>query len=113
MSDIVTAKSNFIKGSTKKITLVLDTIKKKNVEQALSTLMQIKNKAALDTKKVLINALSNASNKGFVNTELFIKKAVVGQNKKVVRFHPRGRGKMSKIEKKYSNIYIELGLLGK
>ena len=91
------ATAKYIKGSPQKARLVIDLIRGKKVEEALSILQFTPKRAAKNIEKVVRSAVANAEQKsGTVDTEeLFIKAAFVNQGptkgRRRIRPAPMGR----------------------
>lgn len=104
------AKARHIRGSDRKLNLVAAMIRGKAVQQALVELQFSPRRMAREVKKVLESAIANAENNHGLDVDrLFVKTAVVGKTLVMKRFHARGRGRSSSIEKPFSNltIYVE------
>ncbi|MFT6083272.1 MAG: large subunit ribosomal protein L22 [Alphaproteobacteria bacterium] len=109
LEPIATAKSPMIKGSVQKINLVLKAIRGKTVMQSLSILSATRKYAAIDIRKTLLSAISNAEKNGVIDIDsLIVKRISAGKSVKLRRFQPRARGRIFSVNKHYSKIYIEL-----
>ena len=96
-----------IKGSAQKINLVVASIRKLKVDKALEQLTFSKKRVAIDVKKLLISAISNAEHNYNLDIDkLYVKEAFVGKALVMKRFHARARGRGAAILKHYSNITI-------
>ncbi|MBI1327725.1 MAG: 50S ribosomal protein L22 [Alphaproteobacteria bacterium] len=101
------AYGKYIKGSAQKVNLVAQLIRGKNAGKALVDLDFCKRRAAKDVKKVLMSAVANAENNHNLDVDrLVVAKATVGRALAMRRFHARGRGRSSAVEKHYSNLTI-------
>jgi len=104
-----TAKSPIIKGSVQKVNLVLKLIRGKSVMEALSLLTRMRKYAAIDVKKTLLSALSNAEQNGHLDIDnLVVKNISAGKAIMLKRYQPRARGRIFGVTKHYSKIYVEL-----
>lgn len=98
-----------IRSSTRKIGLVLDYIRGKNVDTALRDLQFTRKKVAHDISKTVKSAVSNAENNFQYDIDkLFIKDAYVGKSLVMKRFRPRAKGRASGIKKPFSRLTIVL-----
>ena len=98
-----------IRSSTRKIGLVLDYIRGKNVDTALRDLQFTRKKVAHDISKTVKSAVSNAENNfQYYIDKLFIKDAYVGKSLVMKRFRPRAKGRASGIKKPFSRLTIVL-----
>jgi large subunit ribosomal protein L22 len=97
-----------------KMRLVIDEIRGKNVNDALSYLQFSKKHAARQIEKTLRSAVANAeyqSREGNTNLDvdqLYIARAVVNEGPKLKRFTPAAMGRATPIHKRTSHIEIEL-----
>ena len=96
-----------IKTSTQKVNLILQTIRGLDAEKAINILEFSRKRIAIDVKKILKSAISNAENNHQLDIDrLFVKEATVGKSMVMKRFRPRARGRSGKILKPYSKIKI-------
>lgn len=106
-SDEAMAKSTSIRTSPRKMNLVAALIRGKSAEQALVALSFCRRRVSQDVKKVLQSAIANAENNHNLNVDrLYVAEATVGKAMVMKRFHTRGRGRSSRIEKFFSNVTI-------
>ncbi len=96
-----------LKGSARKLNLVAQTIRGKTANAALSELTFSKRRIATEVRKVLQSAIANAENNHQLDVDrLYVKEATVGRAFTMQRFHARGRGRMSPVEKYYANLLV-------
>lgn len=99
----------FMRTSPKKIRIVLDLIRGKNVEDAFSTLSTARKRSAPMIAKVLKSAVANASEKGHDDTEsLYVKEVYANQGPVIKRFRPRAMGRATSRKRRMSHITIVL-----
>ncbi|MGH7624304.1 MAG: 50S ribosomal protein L22 [Gemmatimonadaceae bacterium] len=95
-----------------KMRLVIDQIRGKDVNAALSLLAFSKKHAAKQIEKVLKSAIANAeykareSNEPLDTDSLFVKRAVVNEGPKLKRFMPAAMGRGTPIIKRTSHVEI-------
>jgi large subunit ribosomal protein L22 len=90
-----------------KLNLVAQMIRGKKVDTALADLEFSRKRIAKDVRKCVMSAVANAENNhGLDVNELVVKEAYVGKNLVLRRFHARGRGRMSSIEKPFSQLTV-------
>jgi large subunit ribosomal protein L22 len=95
-----------------KMRLVIDQIRGKDVNDALTILKFSKKHAAKQIEKVLNSAVANAEQKARAANEsidtdaLFVKHAVVNEGPKLKRFMPAAQGRATQILKRTSHIEI-------
>lgn len=95
--------------SPQKARLVVDLIRGKTLNSALDTLSMTQKKAAPVLRKLLLSAAASAKENSKVNVdELFIKRAYVGEARKLKRFMPRAQGRATPIIKRHSHITVIL-----
>src|SRR6195952_6087158 len=93
--------------SPQKLNLVAQLIRGKKVESALADLEFSRKRIAREVKKCLESAIANAENNHDLDVdELVVAEDHVGKALVLKRFHPRGRGRMGKILKPFSNLTI-------
>ncbi len=105
----IVAKANMIRISPRKVRIVGEVIKKKNVNDATGILMYMPQKASFILKKLLDSAIANAKQKKYVDIDsLFVKNVIVDGGPMLKRFLPRAMGRATKIRKRLSHITIVL-----
>ena len=91
--------------SPQKLNLVAQMIRGKKVDVALADLEFSRKRIAKDVRKCVMSAVANAENNHQLDVnDLVVAQAHVGKNIVMRRFHARGRGKMSPIEKPFSQL---------
>jgi large subunit ribosomal protein L22 len=105
----IVAKAGNIRMSARKVRLVVDSVKKKPLSQALVDLKFIQKRATKPILKVLNSAVANAKhNFGVELGNLVIKKIEVGEGSTYKRFRAVSRGRAHHILKRTSNIKVVL-----
>jgi len=107
---IVKAVGRYIRISPQKTRLVIDQIRGKNVNQALSFLKFCNKRSAYHIEKVLRSAIANAEQKEEhldIDT-LYISKAFVDQGPSYKRIRARAMGRAFRILHRMSHITIQL-----
>jgi len=93
--------------SPQKLNLVAAMIRGKAAQTALAELTFSRRRIAQDVKKVLQSAIANAENNHQLDVDrLYVKEATVGRAFVMRRFHTRGRGRSSKIEKHFAHLTV-------
>ena len=93
--------------SPQKLNLVAQLIRGKKVEKALADLEFSHKRIAKDVRKCVMSAVANAENNHNLDVnDLVVAQAHVGKNLVMRRFHARGRGKMSPIEKPFAQLTV-------
>jgi large subunit ribosomal protein L22 len=93
--------------SPQKLNLVAQMIRGKKVDAALADLEFSRKRIAQDVRKCVISAVANAENNHQLDVnDLVVAQAYVGKNLVMRRFHARGRGKMSPIEKPFAQLTV-------
>jgi large subunit ribosomal protein L22 len=93
--------------SPRKLNLVAQMIRGKKVDTALADLEFARKRIAQDVKKCLMSAVANAENNHSLDVnDLVVKEAHVGKNLVMRRFHARGRGRMSPVEKPFAQLTV-------
>lgn len=93
--------------SPRKLNLVAGLIRDLPAQQAVATLTFSKRRIAQQVRKALESAIANAENNHQLDVDrLFVARAEVGRAIVMKRFHARGRGRASRIEKWFSHLKI-------
>ena len=93
--------------SPRKLNLVAGLIRNVPAAQAVATLTFSKRRIAQQVKKALESAIANAENNHQLDVDrLVVSRAEVGRSVVMRRFHARGRGRSSRIEKWFSHLKI-------
>ena len=101
------AVARMLRVSPQKLNLLAQLIRGKKVAMALADLQFSQKRIAAEVKKCLESAIANAENNHDLDVdELVVHEAFVGKALVLKRFHPRGRGRMGKILKPFSNLTI-------
>ena len=96
-----------VKGSPQKLNLVAQSIRGLSADKAIEQLTFSKKRVALDVKKLVLSAVSNAEHNYKLDIDkLFIKEAYVGKALVMKRFHARARGRGAAILKPFSNMTV-------
>ena len=104
-----------IRQSPRKMRLVIDTIRGKDVNDAYALLKFSKKRAAKQIEKVLRSAVSNAEQDALRNNEafdvdrLYVEKALVNEGATLWRYRAAARGMAAPIRKRTSHVEIHLG----
>jgi large subunit ribosomal protein L22 len=93
--------------SPRKLNLVAGMIRNLPAQRAVATLTFSKRRIAQQVKKALESAIANAENNHQLDVDrLVLTRAEVGRSVVMRRFHARGRGRASRIEKWFSHLKI-------
>ena len=93
--------------SPRKLNLVAGLIRNVPAAQAVATLTFSKRRIAQQVKKALEIAIANAENNHQLDVDrLVVSRAEVGRSVVMRRFHARGRGRSSRVEKWFSHLKI-------
>jgi large subunit ribosomal protein L22 len=105
-----TAKLSFMRITPRKMGLLCDEVRGKNINEALNYLrFSPRKRTATVLYTLLKSAAANANQKGTVDVDtLFVKTILVGQGTTLKRFRPRAKGSAFKINKKTSHVSVTL-----
>jgi large subunit ribosomal protein L22 len=93
--------------SPQKLNIVATLIRGKKVAVALADLEFSRRRISDQVRKTLQSAVANAENNHSLDVDaLVVAEAFVGNSIKLKRFHARGRGKASRIERPYAHLTI-------
>lgn len=96
-----------IRVSPQKLNLVAALIRGKKVDKALAELEFSRKRIAETVRKTLQSAIANAENNHDLDVDsLIVAEAYVGKSIVMKRFHARGRGRASRIEKPFAHLTI-------
>jgi len=96
-----------VRGSPQKVRLVLNVVRGRPVEEALTLLKFIPSPAARKVAKVVKSATSNAENNYQMSpAQLRIVKACADEGPRMKRFRPQARGRISPIIKRTTHITV-------
>jgi large subunit ribosomal protein L22 len=96
-----------IRVSPQKLNLVAAMIRGKTASAALADLEFSRKRIAGTVRKTLQSAIANAENNHDLDVDsLIVAEAFVGKSMVMKRFHARGRGRASRIEKPFSHLTI-------
>lgn len=106
----------WVRQSPRKMRLVVDTIRGKNVNEAYALLRFSKKRAAKQVEKVLRSAVANAEqdalrvNDAFDVDRLVVSYAVVGEGPTLSRFRAAAMGRAAPIRKRTSHVEIHVAM---
>jgi len=107
--NLVKAVNRNVRSGTRKINLLLKSIRGKKADVAIRDLSFARQRIAHDIKKTVQSAVSNAENNfQFDIDNLYVSEAYVGKSLVLKRFRARAKGRASGIKKPYSNVTIIL-----
>jgi len=105
------AKAKHVRVSPRKVNQVLDLVRGKDVEEALTMLAFSKRHVSQQIEKVLKSAVANAVQaESHIDVEdLYVKEALCGPGPTMKRWLPRAQGRATPILKRSSHFTIILG----
>lgn len=96
-----------VRYTPRKVRLVLDLVRGKSVEEALTILQFMPNHAATAVAKVVKSAAANATHNHQLNAEaLYVKECYANEGVVMKRFMPRAKGNAAQILKRTSHITV-------
>jgi large subunit ribosomal protein L22 len=102
------AKHRFARIAPRKVRLVMDLIRGRDVDDALALLSFSTKRAAVMIDKVIRSAVANATEKEADTDALYVKECWVDPGPIIKRFQPKDRGKAYAIQKKTSHLVVSL-----
>ena len=95
--------------SPRKVRLVANLVKGKNVSAGLAELDFLAKRASLPIKKLLLSAVANAKQMGLAAENLFLKELRVDKGVTMKRMRPAAMGSGHRINKRTSHLMLVLG----
>jgi large subunit ribosomal protein L22 len=106
----VAATPRYARVSPRKVRLLLEHLPGQSIEDALNMLKFVPTPSARLLEKVVKSAAANAENNyDMVPGDLYIKSALAGDARRLKRFRPRARGRVSPILRRTSHITVVVG----
>ncbi len=106
---MATAKLNQVRIAPRKLRIIANMIRGKDVSTAINSLRFMNKSGAREMFKLIVSAVANAEDKGESNVDaLVISKVTVDQGTTLKRWRPRAQGRGTRIEKKTSHITLEV-----
>ena len=103
----VVASARQIRGSPRKVRLVLDTVRGKKVDEALAILSFLPTPAARTVAKVVKSAVANAENNyQMTPAQLRIVKTIANEGQTQRRYRAGARGRVNPFRRRFSHITI-------
>jgi len=102
------ATQRFARISPRKARLVMNLIKGRDVDDAITMLKFSKQRSAVMIEKVVRSAVANAGEQEANTNTLYVAKAWVDPGPIIKRFQPKDRGKAYEIKKRTSHLVVEL-----
>ncbi|MCC6277518.1 MAG: 50S ribosomal protein L22 [Oligoflexia bacterium] len=100
---------NFARIAPRKVRLVADLVRGKDVNEAIQILTFVNKKSAPVLRKLIKSAVANADQKKTIDLDtLYVKHISVDQGPTLKRYLPRAMGRASEIRKKTSHINLVL-----
>ncbi len=103
------AHAKYVRMSSRKIKLVIDLVRGKNLGEAMTILKFTPNAATETVEKLIKSAAANAENNHEMDVEkLFVAEIVANQGPTLKRFRPRAQGRATRIRKRTSHVSVTL-----
>lgn len=107
---VATAKIKMVRITPRKMRVVANEVRGKNIGQAIDFLTFSKKSAARPLLKLIKSAVANADHKGGVDVDnLFVQELLVDSGPTMKRFMPRARGMATPVLKRSSKVSVTLG----
>ena len=100
------AKHRYARISFRKVRLMVELIRGRDVQEALNLLKFTPNRSAAMVSKVLTSAVANAGEAEADTERLIVKEARVDKGPTMKRFRPKDRGRAHDIHKRTSHIVV-------
>jgi len=104
-----TAKVLGLKVTPRKVRLVIDLVRGKDVDEALGILNHVHKDACAPIAKLIKSAAANAVNNFNMNGDkLYVASIMASDSFKMRRYLPRAKGSASGLVKRFSNVFVTL-----
>ena len=104
-----TAKHRFARIAPRKARLIMDLVRGRDVDDAISLLKFHKQRAGVFVEKIIRSAVANANEQDVApRNTLYVAKAWADPGPIIKRFQPKDRGKAYPIKKRTSHLVVEL-----
>lgn len=101
--------SKTVRVAPRKMRLVADLVRGKDVQEAVALLYNINKAASVPLRKTIESAAANAINNHDLNEELlYISELQINESIKLKRYRPRAKGSASGITKRTSTIIVKV-----
>jgi len=101
------AQAKMVRISSRKVKLVIDLIRGKNIGEAFAILRLTPKAASPIVEKILKSAVANAEHNYNMDVEkLYVKEVYVGEGPTLKRFRPRAQGRATQILKRTSHTTV-------
>lgn len=106
---IVRAVARNVRISPQKVMIILNSIRKRKLNEAINFVSFSNKKASFIIKKLLMSVMANAEHNYSLDIDsLFICCIYVGAGSTLKRFKPRAKGRSNTIIKRSSHIFVEV-----
>jgi len=103
----VKAVARFVRVSPRKVRLIIDQVRGKQVEEAINLLSFVPQKSAFIVKKLVNSAVANAEHNTELDVDrLYVKRIFADEGPSLKRFRPRALGRASRIRKRTSHVTV-------
>ena len=101
------AMARSVKVTPRKVRLVIDLVRGRDVDEALEILAFLNKTGATDVAKLIKSAAANATNNfGMDEDKLYVASIWANDSVKMRRYLPRAKGSASGLVKRFSNLYV-------
>ena len=107
------AVARYVRISSRKVRIVIDLIRGKQVSEALAILKFTRKSASPVVEKLLKSAIANAEYKGLNKDDLYVAEVYADQGPTLKRMMPRAKGSGAMILKRSSHITVVLDKIKK
>lgn len=109
MDTAATASLRYVRIAPRKMRVIADMIRGKNVTAAINSLRFLNKSGSREFFKLLVSAVANAEDRGDVDVDaLVVNRVMVDQGPALKRWRPRAHGRATRVLKKTSHVYLEV-----
>lgn len=104
------AKLKYVRIAPRKLRMVARVVRGAKVTDAINQLRFLQRSGSRELFKLLVSAVANAEDQGDVEIDdLSVKTITVDQGPTLRRWRPRAHGRATRIQKKTSHVFVEIG----
>jgi large subunit ribosomal protein L22 len=107
---MATARLHHVRIAPRKLRIIANMVRGQDVTKAINSLRFMHKSGAREIFKLLVSAVANAEDQGAVDIDhLVVSRISVDQGPTLRRWRPRAMGRATRVQKKTSHVFVEVG----